>query len=112
MEAYRSKDAKKIEEAYIHAAEVPFDTLRYAVYGMRGLKKMYGRYNPNCQSDYLSAAHNLIAGGECALKNINVNMEYISDEQTLEVLREAEPMMAEARSIMEELSGTDNRIDT
>ena len=69
-----------IREANIGATEVPFETVKLCLEGLKVTETMVGKSNPNAASDLGVAALNLMAGIRGAWLNVKINLPGIKDE--------------------------------
>ena len=69
-----------IREANVGATEVPFETLKLCLAGLKVTETMVGKSNPNAASDLGVAALNLMAGIRGAWLNVKINLPGIKDE--------------------------------
>ena len=69
-----------IREANVGATEVPFETVKLCLEGLKVTETMVGKSNPNASSDLGVAALNLMAGIRGAWLNVKINLPGIKDE--------------------------------
>lgn len=69
-----------IREANVGATEVPFETVKLCLEGLKVTETMVGKSNPNAASDLGVAALNLMAGIRGAWLNVKINLPGIKDE--------------------------------
>ena len=69
-----------IREANVGATEVPFETVKLCLAGLKVTETMVGKSNPNAASDLGVAALNLMAGIRGAWLNVKINLPGIKDE--------------------------------
>ena len=69
-----------IREANIGATEVPFETVKLCLEGLKVTETMVGKSNPNAASDLGVAALNLLSGIRGAWLNVKINLPGIKDE--------------------------------
>ena len=69
-----------IREANVGATEVPFETVKLCLEGLKITETMVGKSNPNAASDLGVAALNLLAGIRGAWLNVKINLPGIKDE--------------------------------
>ena len=69
-----------IREANVGATEVPFETVKLCLEGLKVTETMVGKSNPNAASDLGVAALNLMAGIRGAWLNVKINLPGIQDE--------------------------------
>ncbi|MGN0735967.1 MAG: cyclodeaminase/cyclohydrolase family protein [Anaerovoracaceae bacterium] len=69
-----------IREANVGATEVPFETVKLCLEGLKVTETMVGKSNPNAASDLGVAALNLLAGIRGAWLNVKINLPGIKDE--------------------------------
>ena len=72
--------SEAIREANIGATEVPFETVKLCLEGLKVTETMVGKSNPNAASDLGVAALNLMAGIRGAWLNVKINLPGIKDE--------------------------------
>ena len=98
--ATRSAEIKK---ANIVATEVPFKTVELCLEGLRAMKAMYGKFNPNAASDFGVAAISFMVGCYGAWLNVKINLPGVKDEALKEKFAKAYDMMKEAEAICNEI---------
>ena len=69
-----------IREANVGATEVPFETVKLCLEGLKVTETMVGKSNPNAASDLGVAALNLLSGIRGAWLNVKINLPGIKDE--------------------------------
>ena len=69
-----------IREANVGATEVPFETVKLCLDGLKITETMVGKSNPNAASDLGVAALNLLSGIRGAWLNVKINLPGIKDE--------------------------------
>ena len=69
-----------IREANVGATEVPVETVKLCLEGLKVTETMVGKSNPNAASDLGVAALNLMAGIRGAWLNVKINLPGIKDE--------------------------------
>ena len=96
-----------IREANVGATEVPFETVKLCLAGLKVTETMVGKSNPNAASDLGVAALNLMAGIRGAWLNVKINLPGIKDEALKAKFETGEAMVDEAyvisKSIYEEV---------
>ena len=85
-----------IREANIGATEVPFETVKLCLEGLKVTETMVGKSNPNAASDLGVAALNLISGIRGAWLNVKINLPGIKDEALKAEFASGEAMVDEA----------------
>ena len=95
--------SKEIREANVGATEVPFHTVELSLKGLKLMKNMAGKYNPNCDSDFGVAAISFMVGCYGAWLNVKINLSGVKDEELKEKFSKAYDMMKEAETICNEL---------
>ena len=85
-----------IREANIGATEVPFETVKLCLEGLKVTETMVGKSNPNAASDLGVAALNLLAGIRGAWLNVKINLPGIKDEALKAKFESGEAMVDEA----------------
>ncbi|MFH1995717.1 MAG: cyclodeaminase/cyclohydrolase family protein [Candidatus Omnitrophota bacterium] len=88
-EAYKTKDAEKIEEASIGAAGVPLGICMCCNEGMRIAAGLVDTGNVNLISDIGVAAELFAAAYESAKMNVDINLKNIGNEVFIENTRRA-----------------------
>ena len=69
-----------IRKANVGATQVPFETVKLCLAGLKVTETMVGKSNPNAASDLGVAALNLMAGIRGAWLNVKINLPGIKDE--------------------------------
>ena len=95
--------SKAIAEANIRATEVPYRNMELCLEGLRAMKVMAGRFNPNAASDFGVAALNFKAGCLGAWLNVKINLPGIKDPEQLKRFENAENIAMEAQTLADEL---------
>ena len=85
-----------IREANVGATEVPFETVKLCLDGLKITETMVGKSNPNAASDLGVAALNLMPGIRGAWLNVTINLPGIKDEALKAEFESAEAMVDEA----------------
>ena len=85
-----------IREANVGATEVPFETVKLCLEGLKITETMVGKSNPNAASDLGVAALNLLAGIRGAWLNVKINLPGIKDEALKAKFETGEAMVDEA----------------
>lgn len=85
-----------IREANVGATEVPFETVKLCLEGLKVTETMVGKSNPNAASDLGVAALNLMAGIRGAWLNVKINLPGIKDEALKEKFETGAQMVDEA----------------
>lgn len=85
-----------IREANIGATEVPFETVKLCLEGLKVTETMVGKSNPNAASDLGVAALNLLSGIRGAWLNVKINLPGIKDEALKAEFASGEAMVDEA----------------
>ena len=85
-----------IREANVGATEVPFETVKLCLEGLKITETMVGKSNPNAASDLGVAALNLLAGIRGAWLNVKINLPGIKDEALKAEFESGEAMVDEA----------------
>ena len=73
-----------IQRAMLGALEVPLETMRVAIAGLRLAAEGAPESNPNTASDCASGAHALAAGLEGAAANVRINAKSLRDRSLAE----------------------------
>ncbi len=105
-ETAAEKKAKEgaIEEATIHAAEMPLSTMRHSFSALEHAKAVAAKGNINTITDAGVAAHSLMAAIEGAALNVRINLGNIKDKKFVDATaKEVEKIIAEGRKIKEEV---------
>ena len=99
-ESEREIRKKKIVEATLYAAEVPFETAKHAVELLRTMPELAKHGNGNAVSDIGVAS--LLASAACkgAIFNVDINLGSISDEEIGFNMRNLTPKILEECSIL------------
>ena len=69
-----------IRKANVGATQVPYETIKLCLAGLKVTETMVGKSNPNAASDLGVAALNLMAGIRGAWLNVKINLPGIKDE--------------------------------
>ena len=86
------------------ATQVPFDTMKYCLGGLRVTQKLVGCSNVNAASDLGVAALNLLAGVKGAWQNVLINLQGLNEEKELiKYRKEGERIVWEAEMMAEEI---------
>ena len=85
-----------IREANVGATEVPFETVKLCLEGLKVTETMVGKSNPNAASDLGVAALNLLSGIRGAWLNVKINLPGIKDEALKAEFESAEAIVDEA----------------
>ena len=85
-----------IREANVGATEVPFETVKLCLDGLKITETMVGKSNPNAASDLGVAALNLLSGIRGAWLNVKINLPGIKDEALKAKFETGEAMVDEA----------------
>ena len=85
-----------IREANVGATEVPFETVKLCLAGLKVTETMVGKSNPNAASDLGVAALNLLSGIRGAWLNVKINLPGIKDEALKAKFETGEAMVDEA----------------
>ena len=85
-----------IREANVGATEVPFETVKLCLDGLKITETMVGKSNPNAASDLGLAALNLLSGIRGAWLNVKINLPGIKDEALKAKFETGEAMVDEA----------------
>jgi len=106
MEAYRlpksteeesSRRTSAIQEAVLHAMEVPLQVMKFALQALPVVKAMAETGNPNSVSDAAVGALALAAGIRGARLNVEINASSLKDkEKAAQFLREADEIEQQA----------------
>ncbi len=94
MDAYRLEKENPnrksaIQDATLHAAEVPLRTARHAVDALEQLEVAAAQGNLNAASDAAAGAHLALAAVEAAALNVLINAKDLEDEDLAAELRDA-----------------------
>ncbi|MCR5182829.1 MAG: cyclodeaminase/cyclohydrolase family protein [Clostridia bacterium] len=92
-----------IRAANVGATQVPYDTVRLSLEGLRAMKKMAGQFNQNAASDFGVAALSFLTGARGAWLNVKINLPGVKDEALQAQFAKAEDMVAEAEALAKEL---------
>lgn len=84
-----------IREATIVATEAPLYTLRLCREGMELGKKLIGKFNTNCASDFGVGALNVKAGAHGAWMNVLINVSGLDEETAAEYKAKGQAMIDE-----------------
>ena len=84
-----------ISEATIVATEAPLYTLRLCREGMELGKKLIGKFNTNCASDFGVGALNVKAGAHGAWMNVLINVSGLDEETAAEYKAKGQAMIDE-----------------
>lgn len=96
-----------LEQATIKAAEIPLQTAKACLEGLRELPGLLTKGNPNALSDMGVAALMFKSGLEGALYNVQINALGIKSLQTNEnLLAECTAIREEGNKLFEEIQGT------
>lgn len=102
--AYRRE---QMEKATLVAAEIPLQTARISLEGLREVPVLLGKGNPNALSDMGVAALMFKAGLDGALYNVLINATSLkSEEDKQALLIAAEAMREEGAHLSEEIQAT------
>ncbi|TXT54412.1 MAG: Methenyltetrahydrofolate cyclohydrolase [Candidatus Thorarchaeota archaeon] len=95
---------KLIQEATIHAAEVPLKTMRHSFASLEHAKVAAEKGNINAITDAGVAAHALMAAIEGAALNVRINLGNIEDEDFVKkASAEVEKLTTEGQKLKEEV---------
>lgn len=92
-----------IRAANVGATEVPFETVRLCLEGLKITATIVGKSNPNAASDLGVAALNLLAGIKGAWLNVKINLPGIKDEELKAKFEGGAELVAEAEAIAKEI---------
>ncbi len=95
--------AQAIHEATRHAAEIPLETLRLSLNGLKLLKKLAFKGNTNAISDIGVATLMLRSGMEGAAYNVEINLKDLDDAPLVESMRRE---LADARREADAIAAT------
>ena len=85
-----------IRKANVGATQVPFETIKLCLAGLKVTETMVGKSNPNAASDLGVAALNLMAGIRGAWLNVKINLTGIKDEAAKAQFEKGAEMVDEA----------------
>lgn len=92
-----------IRAANVGATEVPFETVKLCLEGLKVTETIVGKSNPNAASDLGVAALNLLAGIKGAWLNVKINLPGIKDEELKAKFEGGAELAAEAEVIAKEI---------
>lgn len=92
-----------IRAANVGATEVPFETVKLCLEGLKVTETIVGKSNPNAASDLGVAALNLLAGIKGAWLNVKINLPGIKDEELKAKFEGGAELAAEAEAIAKEI---------
>lgn len=92
-----------IRAANVGATEVPFETVRLCLEGLKITATIVGKSNPNAASDLGVAALNLLAGIKGAWLNVKINLPGIKDEELKARFEGGAELVAEAEKLAKEI---------
>lgn len=92
-----------IRAANVGATEVPFETVKLCLEGLKVTETIVGKSNPNAASDLGVAALNLLAGIKGAWLNVKINLPGIKDEELKAKFEGGAGLTAEAEAIAKEI---------
>lgn len=92
-----------IRAANVGATEVPFETVKLCLEGLKVTETIVGKSNPNAASDLGVAALNLLAGIKGAWLNVKINLPGIKDEELKAKFEGGAELVAEAETIAKEI---------
>lgn len=92
-----------IRAANVGATEVPFETVKLCLEGLKVTETIVGKSNPNAASDLGVAALNLLAGIKGAWLNVKINLPGIKDEELKAKFEGGAELVAEAEAIAKEI---------
>ena len=99
----KAKRSAAIREANVGATEVPYNTVKLSLEGLRAMKNMAGRFNQNAASDFGVAALSFLTGARGAWLNVKINLPGVKDEELKAKFAGAEDMLREAEELAAEL---------
>ena len=85
-----------IRKANVGATQVPYETIKLCLAGLKVTETMVGKSNPNAASDLGVAALNLMAGIRGAWLNVKINLPGIKDEAAKVQFEKGAEMVDEA----------------
>ena len=85
-----------IRKANVAATQVPYETIKLCLAGLKVTETMVGKSNPNAASDLGVAALNLMAGIRGAWLNVKINLPGIKDEAAKAQFEKGAEMVDEA----------------
>ena len=85
-----------IRKANVGATQVPYETIKLCLAGLKVTETMIGKSNPNAASDLGVAALNLMAGIRGAWLNVKINLPGIKDEAAKAQFEKGAEMVDEA----------------
>lgn len=98
---------KTIDEATLFATEVPFQTMVFALEGLKCCEKLVGRSNPNCASDIGCGALGLLSCVKGAWLNVLINVGGVKDTDKAEQFKcNGAKLEAEAEALAEKIYTT------
>lgn len=92
-----------VRAANVGATEVPFETVKLCLEGLKVTETIVGKSNPNAASDLGVAALNLLAGIKGAWLNVKINLPGIKDEELKAKFEGGAELVAEAEAIAKEI---------
>ncbi len=92
-----------IRAANVGATEVPFETVKLCLEGLKITATIVGKSNPNAASDLGVAALNLLAGIKGAWLNVKINLPGIKDEELKARFESGAELVAEAEAVAKEI---------
>lgn len=92
-----------IRAANVGATEVPFETVKLCLEGLKVTETIVGKSNPNAASDLGVAALNLLAGLKGAWLNVKINLPGIKDEELKAKFESGAELVAEAEIIAKDI---------
>ncbi len=85
-----------IRKANVGATQVPYETIKLCLAGLKVTETMVGKSNPNAASDLGVAALNLMSGIRGAWLNVKINLPGIKDEAAKAQFEKGAEMVDEA----------------
>ena len=99
----KAKRSKAIQEGTLVATEVPFQTMKYAMDGMKIAKTMINNSNPNAASDLVISLMQLNQGIIGAWDNVLINLGSTKDESVVaKYTKEGMKILEDAQKICDE----------
>jgi len=105
-EEEKEKKGEAVEEATIHAAEIPLETMKQSYAALTHAKVAAEKGNINAITDAGGAAYALSAAIKAAALNVRINLDNIKDEKFVKnTTKEVEELIEESEKLREEILG-------
>lgn len=92
-----------ITDATIYASQVPLETMKLGVEGLKCVQKLIGNYNTNCASDVGCGIYGLLSCVQGAWLNVLINVSGLTEEAGKELKAEGEVLIEEAKVLSDSL---------